>query len=75
MASCCIQVWNAALVRASNVRKISSSWTEGCTCALGRVPSSGSFGAFLSPWVSSTYVSPRSVFCLSIARVFAGIGA
>ena len=54
IASCCIQVWNAALVLASKVRKISSSCTEGCTCALGKVPPSGSFGPSRSPCVSST---------------------
>ena len=34
--ACCIQVWNAALVLASKVRKISSSWTDGCDLRPGQ---------------------------------------
>jgi hypothetical protein len=52
-AACCIQVWNAARVRSSKVRKISSSWTASETCAWGRVPSSGRVGASSEPGVSS----------------------
>ena len=41
----CIQTLNASRVRASKVRKISSSWTAWETWASGSVPPSGSVGA------------------------------
>ena len=53
-AAPCIQVWNAARVRVSKVRKISSSWTDGATWAFGNSSPSGSDGASLLPGVSST---------------------
>ena len=53
-AAPCIHWLNAALVRASKVRKISSSWTESETCARGRSPPSGSGSASLLPGLSST---------------------
>ena len=49
--------------------------TVGATWPAGRRPPSGSFGADAEPGVSSTYVSPRSVFWRSIARVSLGTGA
>ena len=74
-ACCCIQTWNAWRVGWLNVRNISSRLTEGATLAAARLPPSGSGVELLLPGVSSTYVSPRSVFWRRIALVSVGIGA
>ncbi len=74
-ASWSIHERNASRVGASNARKISSSSTVGATCPAGSRPPSGSFGADAEPGVSSTYVSPSSVFWRRIARVSLGTGA
>ena len=61
-------------VSGSSESKISSSWTLSLTWASASRPPSGSFFA-PCPGVSSTYVSPSSVFCRSFATVSACSGA
>jgi hypothetical protein len=75
LACSCIHVWNASRVGLSNVRRISSSCTVSDTWDSASVPSSCTAGALAEPGVSSTYVSPSSVFWRRIARASDGSGA
>ena len=72
----CSQVCRSARVRGSSARRISSSSTVGETRPAGSRPPSARKPALRpSPGVSSTYVSPRSVFWRSVARASRGSGA
>ncbi len=71
----CTQERKAAFVAGSKMRRISSSSTVGSTCEFTSVPPSASSPADGWPGVSSTKVSPSSVFWRRIARVSRGIGA
>ena len=59
----------------STALKISSSSTVGATCELRRKWPSGTVGLCGSPGVSSTKVSPSSVFWRRMARAVVWIGA
>ena len=74
-ACVCIHSWNAARVFGSNVRRISSSSTVSEMLPSGSSPPSSSARAPSVPGVSSTYVSPSSVFCRRIACASEGSGA
>ena len=73
-ACVCIQSWKSARVLGSNAPRISSSSTVSDTCEAGSDPSSGDCGAERLPGVSSTNVSPSSVFWRRIARASRGSG-